>query len=796
MKRRLAPVLAVAMMIALAGPMAAQQPTDEALAQPWWERATKPLTPEIEKALAEVAEKITPGRKKDLTDYMQGEVEAVAKLLGQMDEAKKKTLTDAAEKAVAESIKPFPQRVTEINRIRLTAAESSTPLDLIAKWDLEAISTNRLVLGCTSPDEQPVWKDAVKAVLSAEELAIWSKQVAAAKQEEDKVIQESLAGWVKTAKLKAKASMDARITGMAPVMQLSEEKKTKLKAVAEELIDKRCAEEEKRAMESFHFMVPARRKTFLQSNPMFRSYTLEADPEPQEAWKKALAEVTAPEERERWDKHLADRKAKVEKDIPILLKQSLDRMRTTWDTALERDLAALLANLNVPAERTKNLAPVKKAVLERAEKAWTKLATQRFTELTPESREGIIKNGRGYYVNLPTQDAPQSDPEWKKALEGLVTPEEKKQVELTKAQRRTRREGQVAQLAVAVLDRKIYFSEAQRQALLPILAKLATQNSQLFPTEPAESGTSFSSEMIVNLAGKVKEEELKGILDGLQLAAWKKLNAESGRTYNRTGKAADPIPGRRPETEDVEGLIATFLYEKSRWRHANLLSMMVGAAEDAARIAKLEPEKATRLKTAARGATEKIMLDWRRRSEDAVRSQIQGAVYQDVNQRMVAVDDYYFNMYQSQKPEEQDVWKQALKSEMNEEQYKKWQDEQKARSDAHDKGVAAFVMAEFDRKVLLTPEQSEILAPKIQAVVKDYSYDLQNYFSSSDGEPWYMQYYSLMVPMAGVPEKEMKTIILPPQWDRWTKTNEYGNCMTYWTNLNQMHEQRVKAQKK
>ncbi|WP_050023508.1 hypothetical protein [Verrucomicrobium sp. BvORR034] len=775
--------------------VAQQPPVAPAVVLPWWERVKQPLAPEIETALAELAAKVTPLRKKDLTDFMQAEQDWLVQTFQIKEETRVKALKAAADQAVEEAIKPYPQRLTETHRNRLPAGEAAAAVAAISRWEPEVLAWSRLVLGCTLPDELPVWKDAVKAALDPTQLAAWEKRRIESREAWDKQVKACITPWLNAGRMQAIAQVTTRIDSMLPIMKLDADKATRLREAANKAVDQLSAEEEKRATEPMWFITPARRQQFVETNPVFRAYALDVDPGSRPDWKELVASVASPDELARWDQHLAERKEKAEKEIPGILKLSLDRVRASWEKSLERDADQTLLALRLPKERLKTLEGVKRTVLERAEKRWTTQATEQLQKMEPPARDEIIKKGRGYYLSLQNDDQPQNDTEWKKALEGLITPEERKQVEIANGERKSRREDQVGRLVLSELDRRLAFTSAQRVVLLPLVSKAALGDGRLFPTEPTEYGYDFQSQNFAAIAAKVKEADLKSVLDESQLKAWRELEkAQASQQQENSPKpVAKPDFGtRKPEPEDLEQMVSLFLYEKSLARHTNLMNAMVTAAEDAARVTGLAPDRMARLRTAARGAVEAAMDEWRPTVDSVVRARLQGATVQDVGQRMTSIDSYYFNMYRSRKTEDYPVWQKALKAELNPDQFKKWEGEQKARQDFQDEAVAAFVLAEFDRKVLLNGAQSEALKTRLAAVIRDYQPDLATYFSGSEGVPWYLQYYSMLIPIVGVTEKDLKTIITPGQWDAWSKSNEFNNCMSYWSGIEQNHNSRVR----
>ena len=100
-------------------------------------------------------------------------------------------------------------------------------------------------------------------------------------------------------------------------------------------------------------------------------------------------------------------------------------------------------------------------------------------------------------------------------------------------------------------------------------------------------------------------------------------------------------------------------------------------------------------------------------------------------------------------------------------------------------------MAEFDRMDPVTTEQWKKIEPLLESAMKDFSPDIDQVFSA----PWYQQRYSMFIPFAFAPEKEMKGILTPEQWDRWTGSQEFANTTNYSQNIKRVHDQRVKGGK-
>jgi hypothetical protein len=49
----------------------------------------------------------------------------------------------------------------------------------------------------------------------------------------------------------------------------------------------------------------------------------------------------------------------------------------------------------------------------------------------------------------------------------------------------------------------------------------------------------------------------------------------------------------------------------------------------------------------------------------------------------------------------------------------------------------------------------------------------------------------LFLPVAAIPEKDLKAILTKEQWDRWTGSQEFSNVANYWNMINNNHQARV-----
>jgi hypothetical protein len=151
-----------------------------------------------------------------------------------------------------------------------------------------------------------------------------------------------------------------------------------------------------------------------------------------------------------------------------------------------------------------------------------------------------------------------------------------------------------------------------------------------------------------------------------------------------------------------------------------------------------------------------------------------------------------FNSYQvpGDKPPQQAIWKKAVERELTPAQRAAWDREVEARKQFRDKTIVGAILAEFDRQVPLRKEQWEKLEPLMVKIISEYTDEIGQFFSFSEGSAWYLQNYTRFMPIAGIPEEELKTLLSKEQWERWSTTEEFANAKNYWNNIRQNHQNR------
>ncbi|HEX4140628.1 MAG TPA: hypothetical protein VHY09_09795 [Candidatus Methylacidiphilales bacterium] len=511
-------------------------------------------------------------------------------------------------------------------------------------------------------------------------------------------------------------------------------------------------------------------------------------PEDQDVWTKALHQTLSPTQLDAWKQAQDKEKAAVEKEISTILKNAADRMRDQQNTEVMAECKNLEDELKLPPDRAAQLDALGKSAIDQSVEKYRKRVEQWLLSIDENQRRPMLNNG--WYLGANSDELPMEQALWKDGLARLLTDGERAQLQSGKDARKARREQVMGQVMVMLLDEKLALTSAQRQKLEPIADRLVKDVSAFYPDASAGAYNMISPDCFYNVAGKASDSELKPILDAVQLKRWHGLGKPETPDDAPSATPAGPAHDDN-EPEDVEKAISSFFYEKTESERKRELEANTLKAEDAARVAGLNAESAERLEAAAAGATEQSLMTWKWFTEQQIRSQLQGLTPQNVNERLAGLQDFFFQRRFgiSNRPDIQNIWDETVQAELTAQQQDAWKKETDARESYRGNAISAVVLSEFDRQAHLTDDQLGKLHPLVTGVLNDYSQGIAQVFSGVNGTPWYLGGPYTLIPLAGVEDQDLKSILTKDQMDLWTGSQEFANANNLWQVVKQMHVQ-------
>ncbi|HEX4083569.1 MAG TPA: PDZ domain-containing protein [Chthoniobacteraceae bacterium] len=510
-------------------------------------------------------------------------------------------------------------------------------------------------------------------------------------------------------------------------------------------------------------------------------------PADQAAWKDALKTTLDPAQAAAWaaveKQRGADAEVEMGHYLDTLVQFTIQQQRPN----LEAKAAQVQQGLNLAPDRAAKLKAMTEALLKEAGQQARESAKKGLLAMGENERKTAIEQ-QGFYRWLQGQ----SDEDWDKSLATLLTKEEIQQLKDSHEEEKQRRARAMGDLAVALMDDRIAFTEAQRGQIEPIIERLAAGNSNMMGDRENNSYYNTPVSAYYGLSSGASEAEIKPILDSAQWQHWRDCCAEKNNIEEHGVETVLPLPtpadsdkseaGAQPE--DVDRDIADYVQKKSHGAYRQFLAAAELKAEDAAHVLQLPPEVEERLLTAARGEAELRIAGWDNAVEQVVRGNIGDAGPESIRQRLASIQPYVFsNIEQRSAGVAEDIWNHAVDTQLTADQIKAWKKELDARTAYRNKAISAAVVCTFDERFRLTSSQWAKLEPMVAKIVSECGDQFGNFFNMTPRTEWFLQSYTAFAPMAGIPDKDMKTILTDAQWRAWTGCNEYETAQEIWRNI-------------
>lgn len=735
----------------------------------------KPLSEAVEKVLAEFVAKCAPEKQKQLATHMDEVIKAVDEVVKLMPE-ETTTLKTAAVKAVETSLKTWEPQAIVMMRTYLSRTSDAAAIRHIGVWKPENAGPGEPMEDWTPPNEDAAWLAALKTTLGEARFATWNEADAKVKKEADEEIAAYLERWVRESRGPMNEDLQAKIALMKKALQLPEAKITALNQEAEALLNRLCAAEQKRATGMLRTMAPEARQKKTGSGSFYIRFDRPRGDAWNKIWDDAVAKLLPAEQIAIWQKADREQRIKDEAELADMIKPSEQQAETQMETAMVSEIDGITVALNLSKERQKELEKLSKAAIQESLKLARTGWLQQAKNYSAPERKRIRGN---VYFGINEEQTATALPIWKDGLKKLLSEEERTRMAAENKQREDRTSAAIARACLAEMDKTLVLNADQRTKLEPLLKELM----QPLMEQRRQQYWSYNATQLFQNAGKAKEETVRAILDEVQWKHWKELIVSNSSSSRNT---MPDMNSNGPEVPDMEAAIAAHMYKMFVTERKRVLGAMMPLVEDATRVLALPAPDVARLTTAAKGAAEQNLSSWRQTLERYVRSSVQTATAKNILQALAGTERVNFSRNEGD-AQETTVWKEALSTTLNEAQQKQLKQVVDARRDYRLKAMAAMSTSELDRRRRLTAVQCVRIEAAIQRVLTEYLPDIERYMSFQ----WFLQYYYALVPIGGVPDKEMQAILTPEQW-KMCKERDLPDAMQYWEGIKQNHEQRAK----
>lgn len=735
----------------------------------------KPLSEAVEKTLAEFVERCAVEKQKQLTTHMAEvlkAVEATAKLTAEETAA----MQDPTKKAVESALTAWKPQAVVAMRTYLSRTSDLAAKRLINVWKPDASGLNEPVDNWAPPEQNAEWLAALRKTLGEERFKAWSDADAQARKKTDEVIHRYLERWVRESRGPMNEDLQAQIEQMKTKLALNEGQVAALKKAAEKLLDRITEAERQRAAAMLRPMPTEARRNILKRSYFYIRFDRPRGAAWEKQWEDAAAQELSAALIVQWRKTSAEERGKIETELAEMVKPSEVYMRQQMEQTMLTEIDNLTTELNLDKERQGRLKKLSETAIEESLKLGRKQWLEQARNYSATERQRMRANT---YFGLNEEQQAPALPVWKDGLKQVLTEAERTRMTTEKEQREQRSLVALSRACLTEMDRALMLSDTQRTKLEPLLPPLLEPLLE----QRRQQYWSYSPQQLFQNAGKAKPESVREILDEVQWKRWQELTASNSSSPRNTSETN----GTQPEVPDMEAAISKHLYKMFLAERKKALDAMLPQVEEAQRVLALPEETVKQLTTAAKGAVEQSLGYWRQNTERYVRQTVQSATPKNILQLLAGTARVSFGRGNSDTPQATEVWQTALKEMLTPAQSKHLEAVAQARQGFRLRAMAGMTVAELDRRRRLSSEQCAKLEPQVQKVLAEYQPDLERYMSTN----WFLQYYYAMVPVAGVPEKEMQGILTPQQW-KLCKDRDLPDAMQYWEGIENNHKNRLK----
>ncbi len=428
------------------------------------------MDPAIEKALSDFTDKGMPIKKQQLSEHMQD-------LLKDMDQTvhltaeETKTLTAASDKVVDEAVVAWKPKFVEALRPYLFGNTAERAVARIPGWKLETVASNEPVEDWVMPDDRQLWQDAVKAALGADRATAWDKVVAEKRAARDKDIAAYLKDWAEKSCQPLDKDLRAQVDEIKKALKTSDDQSKALDKAAKTVIERVSAREVARGTIILRGMTEKTRKSVMGRKSYYVKFDapIKADDEPE--WSRVLKEAMPQGQIEALQKAREDRKAAAAAELAKTIKPVRDEIQDNMLDTLKFEAANIAETAGVAPERAKLLEAAVKPAVESFMNDWEKTMHDRLAAMSEQQRSMFVARRMTISTNLPGEGDARLLPEWKKKVDEILTPEEKKRwQELVETQQMMAVRSFV-RIALAEMDRRVFLTTEQREKLEPLMEK-------------------------------------------------------------------------------------------------------------------------------------------------------------------------------------------------------------------------------------------------------------------------------------------------------------------------------------
>lgn len=500
-------------------------------------------------------------------------------------------------------------------------------------------------------------------------------------------------------------------------------------------------------------------------------------------WEQAVADTLTEEQLAAWDQVRLERDEEEMRRFEERIEATAANYENHFRNRMNESIDEVLLLMELEDERADHFRRAADNAVREVIEEWKNEARKWVDDLDGEARQQALRRG-----NVPIGfdgDKVARQPAWTGAFEEILTEEEYQRWNDIREAFDRERHAAAARIILVSMDQGVGLTADQWDQLAELFNKadlgriVQRFTANHFHMHPNEFGRALRA---------MPEEKVREILTESQWQRWSQYidhieNPHGTRHSVRSGRGDAELLA---DARRMEQAVTSFIHQRTAQERDRVLMEIMAEIEFISLTADLPELTKRRLQTAAKGAAEEVIDEWDDNFTRTIRERLRTVQAQNFERQLASLGHFSFT---SRDVSETRVWNRLL-AYLELDGQADTRTEALARREAiHQSAIADIVTIHSAGQLGMGPDQWPDLHAAVLASLAEYGPDFEAAMGRSN-VAWYLRNPGIIMPLAGIPEDQLRGILTERQYRRWR--DQVGTSTTgFWSRVESSHRQRT-----